>query len=198
MYAYGVPAYQVSGPDWIKTETYDIWARLPAGSKKESIPGMVRELLSERFRMTSHWSTQEERAYSLVQRQSGAKLQRAPDDASTRVSFSGPGYYSGRAVSLQEFCNVLAASVGRPVIDQTGLEGRFNILIQLSELTSRSSALQESSSMSEDRASQLVVGGVDGTSTFSGLRDLGLELKNIKTLVKHLVIDSVSKEFTPN
>src|SRR5665213_2266746 len=37
-YAYGVEQYRVTGPDWFMKERYDIWARVPEGSKKQDIP----------------------------------------------------------------------------------------------------------------------------------------------------------------
>src|SRR5436190_22250157 len=47
--AYGVRSYQVTGPDWIKTDRYDIVATLPAGSTEQQIPLMLRALVAERF-----------------------------------------------------------------------------------------------------------------------------------------------------
>ncbi len=49
MTAYDVKTYQVSGPDWLMTERYDIVARVPAGATKEQVNVMWQNLLAERF-----------------------------------------------------------------------------------------------------------------------------------------------------
>lgn len=43
-YAYGVKPYQITGPDWMATEHFDIVAKLPEGSKKEDAPKMLQTL----------------------------------------------------------------------------------------------------------------------------------------------------------
>ncbi len=43
--AYGVKAAQVTGPDWIASERYDVNATLPAGSTADDIPVMLQALL---------------------------------------------------------------------------------------------------------------------------------------------------------
>src|SRR3954454_9786531 len=47
--AYDLKSYQIAGPDWIKTERYDIVAKPPPGSTEKQIQTMLRILLSERF-----------------------------------------------------------------------------------------------------------------------------------------------------
>ena len=47
MYAYKVKPYQIIGPDWLKTEHYDIVARLPEGSTKDDAPEMLKALLAK-------------------------------------------------------------------------------------------------------------------------------------------------------
>jgi len=47
--AYGVSDWQISGPDWIRTEHYDIVATVAPGSTKEQFNQMFAGLLKERF-----------------------------------------------------------------------------------------------------------------------------------------------------
>src|SRR5580765_8306038 len=55
--SYGVKDYQVSGPDWLGTEIYDITATLPAGVTRDDVQVMIQNLLAERFKLTLHRDT---------------------------------------------------------------------------------------------------------------------------------------------
>ena len=47
--AYNVKFYQVSGPDWLVFERYDIIAKTERRSSKEQLMGMLQALLTDRF-----------------------------------------------------------------------------------------------------------------------------------------------------
>src|SRR6185503_14824773 len=49
--AYHVRSSQVTGPDWIATERYDVAAKIPEGGKPEQIRDMLQALLEDRFQM---------------------------------------------------------------------------------------------------------------------------------------------------
>src|SRR5579872_3439003 len=46
--AYGVEPYQVSGPEWLGSSLFDVIATVPAGSTKDEVREMLRQLLAER------------------------------------------------------------------------------------------------------------------------------------------------------
>ena len=55
--AYRVKRYQISGPDWIGSDRFDINAKLPAGSSGKQMPEMLQALLEDRFKMKMHRET---------------------------------------------------------------------------------------------------------------------------------------------
>ena len=57
--AYKVKSFQISGPDWLKTERFDIMAKLPEGANKDQVPEMLQALLAERFKLTIHRDTKD-------------------------------------------------------------------------------------------------------------------------------------------
>ena len=75
--AYRVKSYQVSGPDWISGQRFDILAKMPEGSTKEQVPEMLQALLAERFKLTIHRETKEHSVYALVVGKGGPKLKEA-------------------------------------------------------------------------------------------------------------------------
>src|SRR5579871_4621693 len=48
--AYRVKPYQVSGPDWMKAQRFDIMAKIPDGVSKDMVPEMLQGLLADRFK----------------------------------------------------------------------------------------------------------------------------------------------------
>lgn len=73
-YAYGVKPYQITGPDWMATEHFDILAKMPEGSKKDDAPKMLQTLLEDRFKLTVHRASAEHPVLALVVGKGGPKL----------------------------------------------------------------------------------------------------------------------------
>src|SRR5208283_2228918 len=76
-YAYKLQRYEISGPEWLVTDRFDIEARLPDGATKDDVPEMLRALLKERFNLATHNELQEQPVLGLVVGKSGAKLKEA-------------------------------------------------------------------------------------------------------------------------
>jgi uncharacterized protein (TIGR03435 family) len=64
--AYRVRPYQLSGPDWLKTTTYDIQAKIPDGVSANKVPEMLQKLLAERFGLKLHPEKKDQSVYALV------------------------------------------------------------------------------------------------------------------------------------
>jgi uncharacterized protein (TIGR03435 family) len=77
-YGYKVRVYQVSGPDWLTTDRFDIAAKLADGASKDDVPAMLQALLVERFKLAAHLETKEHPVLGLMAVKGGAKLQEAP------------------------------------------------------------------------------------------------------------------------
>jgi uncharacterized protein (TIGR03435 family) len=78
--AYKVKAFQITGPDWMKTTRFDIIAKIPDGASKDQVPEMLRGLLEERFKLTVHRDNKELPAYGLMVGKNGTKLTPSPPD----------------------------------------------------------------------------------------------------------------------
>jgi uncharacterized protein (TIGR03435 family) len=79
-YAYKVKAYQVTGPDWMKTSHWDIEATLPEGANKDQIPEMMQALLAERFKLVIHRDSKEMPVLALEVGKGGVKMPVSPPD----------------------------------------------------------------------------------------------------------------------
>jgi uncharacterized protein (TIGR03435 family) len=76
--AYDVKDYQISGPDFLNTERFDVEATMPPETTKQQFLIMLQNLLAERFKMTVHHETKELPMYSLVVGKSGPKIKESP------------------------------------------------------------------------------------------------------------------------
>jgi len=76
--AYDVKPFQVTGPDWLVAQRFDILAKMPEGATKEQVPAMLRALLEERFKLVAHREDREQPVYSLEVAKGGPKFKEAP------------------------------------------------------------------------------------------------------------------------
>jgi uncharacterized protein (TIGR03435 family) len=75
--AYKLKAYQVTGPDWLKSlqaQHFDVVATMPAGATKEQVPQMLQALLAERFKLEFHNDAKDANVYALVVAKGGLKI----------------------------------------------------------------------------------------------------------------------------
>lgn len=72
--AYKVKPYQISGPDWLANQRFDIVAKYPDGATKKDVPQMLQALLEDRFKLTLHRETKEHPVLALVMGKGGSKL----------------------------------------------------------------------------------------------------------------------------
>jgi len=87
--AYRVQPYQVAGPDWMKTERFDILAKMPEGASKDQVPEMLQALLAERFKLTIHRDNKEQPVYVLMVAKGGPKLKESPAEADPAPAAEG-------------------------------------------------------------------------------------------------------------
>jgi len=195
---YEVKAYQVSGPDWIATTRFDIVAKMPEGSTKEQIPAMLKTLLAERFKLTVHRENRDYPVYALIVAKNGPKLKEAAPDPDLATDSPAPKTtFSGNDVVHMEFpkvtmtalAEVLERYADRPVIDETGLEGYYQLALDISQTELR---------MRQGLVLPPGVESPDPGSLFASVQHLGLKLEAKKEPVKTIVVDRVERTPTEN
>jgi uncharacterized protein (TIGR03435 family) len=134
--AYGVHPRQIAGaPPWAGEDKFDLIG-LPDGEGQPSIKQwlkMVQKLLADRFKLTFHRENKEIAVYVLAVGKGG--LKNFVKSESTNPMPSGlefrptPGglLLPARNATLGQFCQMMQQVVlDRPVIDQTGVAGKFD------------------------------------------------------------------------
>ncbi|HEY2470829.1 MAG TPA: TIGR03435 family protein [Terracidiphilus sp.] len=128
------PKAVAGGPSWMELEHYDILAVTP-GEKQPSHNdqmAMLRTLLSERFKLSFHREPRVFPIYVLEVAKSGSKLKEstaAPTEQPALISTVYPQriLLPARNASMTDFVSVLQRAIlDRPVVDKTGLGGRYD------------------------------------------------------------------------
>ncbi len=78
--AFRVKRYQVSGPDWMPAQRFDVLGKIPDGASKDQVPEMLQAMLADRFKLAFHRESKDRSVYALVVGKDGPKLKEAPPD----------------------------------------------------------------------------------------------------------------------
>jgi len=89
---------------------------------------MLRGLLAERFKLAVHTETRQLPVYALVVAKGGPKIQKAVD-LSHMSSSGGAGMIRG-IMEMPAFASYLSSTLGRRVIEQTGLTGACTLSLK--------------------------------------------------------------------
>ncbi len=223
--AYRVKPYQVMGPDWIDSQRFQIDAKLPAGATREQVPEMLQALLADRFHLKFHNESKEFPVYALEVAPGGTKLKdvtdpteavdtKAPTEVQAQggpggvgVSLPGGASYTfadnkfvGKKLTMQYLTDTLTRFMDRPVVDMTGLNGKYDLTIPLTEEDYRTMLIRSALSAGvalPPQALQLLDNASDA-SLYAGLHALGLKLEQRKAPLPVLAVDSISKTPTEN
>lgn len=182
--AFDVENYQISGPSWIRSTKYDISA---AGhfdpADREAWRMMLRNLLSERFKLVVHQEQKNFKTYELQIAKGGTKIHQTSQAPQGGVS-GRSGQLVFRAVPMSRLAEILSRELGRPVIDQTNLPGTYSFELHYSE--NRDSGVP--GSQNETGSTNLN----SAPSLITALKEqLGLEIRAHKAPITVFVIDRI-------
>ena len=190
--AYDVREFQIlGGPGWVNSERYDILARsVDSLANGAGIPNDVKAirlrlqaLLRQRFNLEVHRETRELPEYVLEVAKKGPKLipgdaSNDPNNARTGIQRSC-GQMIGTNATMANLSLMLARQLDRPVLDRTGLTGKYNFQFAWTPDTGPCSGSPDPS---------------NAPSIFTALEEtLGLRLESIKRPVDSLIIDHADK-----
>ena len=192
-FAYDVHTKQVvGGPDWMTTEKFDIDAQpdTPGSPNRQQLKTMVQKLLADRFQLKFHRDKKELSAYVLTVAKSGSKLKKSDGDPNGLPSlfFRGLGVLTVQNATMADFSHLMQSAVlDRPVVDQTGLEGKWNFLLKWTPDESQFSDMGVKVPPPSDAADA-------PPPLFTAIQEqIGLKLDAGKASVEVLVLDHVEK-----
>ena len=222
-FAYDVDESRLTGgPDWIRTERFDVNATAdedlptwtPAGPPPVVL-SMLRALLADRFKLTTHKETRELPVYALVKARSDGRLgPRAsistsdceamlagrsgaqpppskPEEPPMCGMRIGPGQMLLGGVPMAQFAFVLGPFAQRLVVDRTELTGKYNLQLSWTPQGMRVGGPPAAGAPSPPPLPPV---DPDGASLFVAIQEqLGLKLEPSRAPIEVVVIDQVER-----
>jgi uncharacterized protein (TIGR03435 family) len=194
--AYNLTPRAVSGgPSWVDSDRYEILAETPGNVRPtlEEQMSMLRKFLADRFKLEFHREEKEFSIYAMTVARTGSKLKESTLDPDATPE--GPPLLAfvlapdtvrlpARGVTMAEVASVFQrAALDRPVVDRTGLSGRYDFDLEFTPDESQFGGI-----------------GLKGTpestkpDLFTAMQQqLGLRLEATKGPINTVVIDRVER-----
>jgi uncharacterized protein (TIGR03435 family) len=223
MKAFELQRYQFPGEAALPSGTYDVSAKIPHGTTQAQFLLMLQNMLKERYGLTWHFDEKEMQGYQLTVAKSGPKLkesdevQPSPSPAGHTgwtaggdhnggahtglINFGGKARYRGDGKTMAELAVLVSNQIAKPVSDETGLKGKYDILLNWST-DAAPHIHQGGDGYGDHRAPAANSSAPDdaGPTIFEALQSqLGLKLVATKrSTVRIFLVDHVEKVPTAN
>jgi len=191
-FAYELHARQITGGQaWMETEKYDVTGQ-PQGQGMPNLTqlrAMVRQLLTDRFNLAFHREPRELSVYAIVVGNGGPKLTKNDTNPNglPNLIFKGLGVLPAMNATMADLAGVMQSAVlDRPVVDKTGLPGRYDFTLTWTPDESQFAGL----------GVRVPPPSADATAPglFTAFQEqLGLKLDSTRAPVEVLVVDRIQK-----
>ena len=187
LYADGIrtdlsPTTVEDGPSWLRTDFYKIDAQAPGQTHAMMNGPMLQALLEDRFRLRVHHDSAQVPVYALTAVKNAVKLLPVfQGTCPSEETCAQPDHFTADSFDLDgatmlDLCRFLGPLLDRPVLDQTGINGRFVLHLDVPTAVLRS------------HASPALT-----TALQSALHKLGLSLQPTDGPRPFIAVDSVAR-----
>ena len=182
--AFDLHDYMVEGvPAWAKSQHFDVQGKIldttPEQIKALTIEqrrAMLAAVLQQRFGLKTHWVTRDKPEYELIVARGGSKLKESTEKQTS--SGLNRDALDATRITTDDLAKDLALGLEKPVVNKTGLTGRYDIKLKWS--------IEGQTLNGED-----VQDVETAPSIFTAVKEtLGLELKPAHGPVQVLVVDA--------
>jgi uncharacterized protein (TIGR03435 family) len=193
---------------------FDIQAKISTGASRDQIPSMLLALLRERFKLEAHREAKEVQVYVLRQASGGHRLIEAlPDEdlkdgnpgQARHVTPLGAKVSEGMRIEFErqtmaELARYISPMVDHPVVDKTGLTGRYRFALELTlqEVMHGMQAAGNDANISFPSVPEGGASDPSGGAIFPSIQRLGLRLDKGSASVTTIVVDRCEREPTEN
>lgn len=191
-FAYGLHPKQIGErPSWVDSDRYDVTGQpdIEGAPNLVQFRHLIEKLLADRFKLTIHRETRELAVYALVVGSKGPTLTKsAAQGALPSLLFRGLGVLPAGNATMTDFTDTLQSAVlDRPVLNRTGLEGRYDFMLRWTPDQSQFMSI----------GAQVPPPPADGSGPpelFTAIQEqLGLKLESTRGPVDVIVVDRVER-----
>jgi uncharacterized protein (TIGR03435 family) len=185
-WAYHVTDFQVSGPDWLDSERYEIAGKAAGPATEEQLRLMMQALLQERFKLALHRQTKELSAYVLVVGKNGPKVHETKTEGEASIDVNQRQLsVSVQRAPVSQLVEMMSNMLRAPVIDMTGLTGRYDITLNVAKYAADMAA----------RGQSIESAPADPLALISMIlqEEFGLKLEAKKMPLDVLIVDHAEK-----
>jgi uncharacterized protein (TIGR03435 family) len=187
-WAYKIQPYQIAaGPSWLRADYYQIEIRTGAPASRNEMRAVLQRVLADRFKLRMHSEGRQRPIFALTVVNAGQRpeVSSAPcgEDGCINVA---PGRFVAVNATMDAIAATLSNMVDRPVLNETGLAGRYNLRVNF-----------DPASVKRFDGQTTLGTQTDDPSIFAALQDFGLKLEPKRAAVQTFVIDSAAKP-SPN
>jgi uncharacterized protein (TIGR03435 family) len=202
--AFRIQDFQIiGGPGWMESDRWDIQTKAEENASQAQVNEMLQTLLADRFQLKFHKETRELPIYELSVAKSGLRIQDTRPDGPGVTGprgevvgrggvIIGRGQIAGSGMTMAQLSTMLANTLGRTVIDKTGLTGNYDIKLAWTPEPGQGGLLGGAPPPPAP-----VDPDATAPSIFTGIQEqLGLKIDSGKGPVEVYVIDRVEKPTT--
>ncbi len=137
MWAYGVESSQLSGAnpavsELLQSARYTIVAKAAAPVPESQLRIMFQTLLAERFKLALHRQSRELQVLALVIEKNGPKFHESTGDGESKQEAPSKLARRWQWTTMAQLATSLGEAMQAPVVDQTGLTGKYDFSLDLS------------------------------------------------------------------
>jgi len=191
LFAYDIKDQQLSGgPSWVDSATWEVVGKPEAAAKPDQTRLMLRTLLADRFKLVLRRESKELSVYNLVTGKNGPKMTGSKAGADGRRNIRiGRGQIEGQQVSMAALADMLSRLSGRPVLNQTGLAGTYDLKLEWTPDSAESSMMAAG-----DNPAPPPPADSTGPSLFAAIQEqLGLKLEAQRAPVDVFFVERLEK-----
>lgn len=178
-WAYHVQAVQVSGPGWLDGDRYDVIGKTAGVTSEDQQRQMMQTLLADRFKLTFHRESKEMRAFVASVAKTGLKMKESTTEGDMDMKPSGKAGATIQRATIAKLVELLSGPLQAPVIDETGLTGRYDFTIDVSNVL--------------DPGTPMGISDVIPIFVQLAQQQLGIKIEEKKVSVEMLMVDHVER-----
>ncbi len=142
---------------------------------------MLQDLLTARFGLKFHRESKELPAFALAVAKGGPKFKSVEANGGVSSNSNGGRWRMTAQITMRRLAEILTEQAGRPILDQTGLPGAYDLALEWSANDNASSEKDASPSL------------------FTALQEqLGLKLESVRAPVESIVVDKIDRSPSEN